>query len=269
MDQLLWTFTKFISYLILPPTPLILSLAIGVWTWNASRLGRKLAVGSVVILVLLSLPVVGNLLQRPFEFASPPLDSKAIQDLPREDSVIVILGGGTTLGAIEYPDHETLSPMSLLRSRYGVRLARSTGLPLGVSSGKSAGAKISEAKLMRNFIENEMRQPVLFSEEKSLDTRQSALYVAKRLQTLKIHSVVLVTDALHMPRAQRAFESAGLRVIPASMNFHSTAPRDVMDFLPSIFGMSLTQAAAYELLGQIWYRSRMAISNTFGVRVPL
>jgi uncharacterized SAM-binding protein YcdF (DUF218 family) len=173
--------------------------------------------------------------------------------------MIVILGGGTTLGAIEYPERETLSPMSLLRCRYGVKLARSTGLPLGVSSGKGAGAEISEAELMRIFIEKELRQSVAFSEEQSLDTRQSAQYVAMHLDRLGVHSVVLVTDVLHMPRAQRAFESVGLKVIPASMNFRSTAPWNMMDFLPSILGMSLSQAAFHELVGQIWYRARTAI----------
>lgn len=174
----------------------------------------------------------------------------------REKAIIVVLGGGTTLGASEYPDGETLGTASLLRSRYGVQLARTTGLPIMVSSGRAAGARRSEAILMRDFIEKELKHPVTFVEEQSANTRESAFYTSAILGRAGIRSVLLVTDVLHMSRAKFSFESVGLHIMPAPMNFQSNAQWSLTDFLPSVLGMHLCHAVLYEALGQIWYRLR-------------
>jgi uncharacterized SAM-binding protein YcdF (DUF218 family) len=141
-----------------------------------------------------------------------------------------------------------------------VKLAKETGLPLSVSGGKPAGGNLSEATLMRNFIEGELKHPVEIAEDRSFDTRQNAQFMLKRLERLKIQTIVLVTDVWHMPRASRTLESLGVKVIAAPIGFRSTAPLNVTDFLPSIDGLRLSANFLHELVGEIWYRLRRTVA---------
>ncbi|MEK7874962.1 MAG: YdcF family protein, partial [Pseudomonadota bacterium] len=180
MDTLIWTVTNLIANFILPPTLFFGLMAIGLWQGRRKRWARWLTVGSLIVFVLLSVNAISYLLAQPFETASPPLDSARIHDLPRQGAMIVVLGGGRRLGAIEYPGGETLGAASLERSRYGARLAKATGLPLSVSGGKPGGGNLSEAALMQDFIETELNHPVAIVEDQSFDTRQNAEFMLAR-----------------------------------------------------------------------------------------
>lgn len=265
MDTLIWTVTNLIANIILPPTLFFGLMAIGLWQRTRKRWARWLTTGSLIVFVLLSVNAVSRLLVQPFETASPPLDSARIRDLPGQGAMIVVLGGGRRLGAIEYPGGETLNVWSLDRSRYGARLAKITGLPLGVSGGKPDGGNLSEAALMKDFIETELKQPVAIVEDQSFDTRQNAQFILARLAPLKIDTIILVTDVLHMPRASRTFESLGVKIIPAPIDFRATAPLNVTDFLPSAGGLGLSRYVFHELIGEVWYRARRAVAASYGV----
>ncbi len=260
MDTLIWTATNLIANFILPPTLFFVLLAIGLWQGGRRRWARWLAAASLIALVLLSVNAVSRLLVQPFETASPPLDSVRIRELPKQGAMIVVLGGGRRLGALEYPGGETLGSASLERSRYGARLAKATGLPLAVTGGKPDGGILSEAALMKDFIEAELKQPVAIVEDQSFDTRQNAQFILAQLAPLKIGTIILVTDVLHMPRAARTFEALGAKVIPAPMDFRTSAPLNVTDFLPSAGGLRLSAYVFHEWIGEIWYRSRRAIA---------
>ena len=79
-------------------------------------------------------------------------------------------------------------------------LARATGLPIAIPGGKHRGT-LSEAELTRRFVEDELHYPVAVTEHASLDTRQNALNLVEPLRARHVDTVVLVTDARHMPRA--------------------------------------------------------------------
>jgi uncharacterized SAM-binding protein YcdF (DUF218 family) len=255
MDLLVWSLTNVVANLVLPPTAFLVSIAIGIWQWRKAW-GRWLAILSLAVFALISVPAVSYLLVRPFESAWPPLDLSKDQANWPKDAVVVVLGGGRFLGALEYPGSETLSDASLSRSRYGAAVAARYGLPMAVSGGKPDGGQRSEAELMKDFIEKELKQPVAFIEDKSSDTRQNALYAAEKLEGLKVRTILLVTDVWHMPRARRAFEAAGLKVIAAPMGFRSSAPLRAPDFLPSLEGLRLSEHVLHELVGAIWYAVR-------------
>jgi uncharacterized SAM-binding protein YcdF (DUF218 family) len=59
-----------------------------------------------------------------------------------------------------------------------------------------------------------------------------------------------------MPRAARAFESTRLKVVPAPVNFHASAPLNVTDFLPSVGGLWLSGQVLREWVGAGWYWMR-------------
>jgi uncharacterized SAM-binding protein YcdF (DUF218 family) len=261
MDTLIWSATNLIASMILPPGVFCLLLAAGLIWSKKHRWARWLAAVSLVAFTLLTLKVVAYQLVAPFEARWPPLDLKVVKNLTPEQAMIVVLGGGRTLGALEYKERETLSSGSLRRTVFAAQLAARTGLPLAVSGGSPNGGALGEAQLMRNLLEDGFKQRVSLVEDKSFDTRQSAIYIAKALAGGKVRTVVLVTDVLHMPRAARAFEAAGLKVVPAPVYFLASAPLNVTDFVPTVDGLGLSQYALHEWVGAAWYAMRRMIGG--------
>lgn len=261
MDSLIWTATNLITALILPPGVFFVLLAAGLFWGRKHRWARWLAGVSLAAFVLLTLKVVAFSLVAPFEARWPPLDPQAAGGLAPAQAMIVVLGGGRTLGALEYPERETLSAASLRRTVFAAQLAERTGLPLAVTGGRPSGGKLGEAELMQALLEKGFRQRVALVEAGSFDTRQNALYVAKDLAERNIGTVVLVTDALHMPRAAKALEAAGLKVVAAPVYFRASAPLNVTDFLPSTDALELSRYALHEWVGAAWYAMRRKISG--------
>ena len=251
--------TNLAAALILPPSVFFVLLAAGLFWGGRYRWAQWLAAGSLVAFALLSLNVVAYALVQPFENRWPPLDPAITKRLAPEPAVIVVLGGGRTLGALEYRERETLSAASSRRTIYAAQLSERMGLPVAVSGGKPGGGVLGEAELMKNLLENGLRRTVMLVENASFDTRQNALYTAKALARWNIRTVVLVTDVTHMPRAARAFEAAGLKVVPAPVNFLASAPLQVTDFMPSMGGLELSRNVLRELVGALWYAIREAI----------
>ena len=261
MDTLVFTATGLIKSIILPPGVFFVLLAVGL-TWGRNRRWvRWLAGISLVAFVLLTLKVVAYQLVAPFEASWPPLNPQAAKKLAPDQAIIVVLGGGRTLGALEYPEHETLSSLSLRRTVYAAQLAARTGLPLAVSGGSPKGGVRPEAELMKGLLEKGFGQRVALVEAGSFDTRQNALYTAKALAAGKVRTVVLVTDVIHMPRAARAFEATGLKVVPAPVYFHATAPLNATDFAPSVEALELSRYALHEWVGAAWYAMRRAMGG--------
>ena len=241
------TFNYALSNLLLPPVSLIALTIIGVLVLKRRRaLGLLLIVGSQLLLLALSMPVFANALVRSLE--PPPA---AIEKLKRAQA-IVVLGGGRNLGSPEYGG-ETVNDYTLRRARYGAQLARETGLPLYVSGGKPTGGQFAEGTLMRELIGREFNQPVKWVEATSTTTREQALIAAQELKILQISHVVLVTDAVHMPRAKRAFELAGLAVVAAPTGYSAQRPFAPYQLIPGPSALRESHIALREWVSQLHY----------------
>ena len=140
------------------------------------------------------------------------------------------------------------------RNGEAARLHRETGLPVLASGGDG------EAAAIKKQLEDDFHVPVKWTENKSLNTEQNALFSGHILARENIQTIILVTHALHMRRAQRMFEDRGLEVIPAPTDFSTHPPLEWRDFLPGTEGLKLTQSALHEVFGLVWYRMRK-ISN--------
>jgi uncharacterized SAM-binding protein YcdF (DUF218 family) len=100
---------KILAALILPPAGLILLALFGLWLmrsrssqrnaqrWRWQHGGAALATFSLLGLLVLSLPVVGDALMAPLE-PHPPITTEQLQ----RNQAIVVLGGGSYYGAPEY-----------------------------------------------------------------------------------------------------------------------------------------------------------------------
>lgn len=239
--------------LLLPPASLLLLLFLGLAWWRRP-LGRALVLVAGLGLWLLSLPIVAALLMGPLE----PYPALSAEDLsrPRAQAILVLAANRQT-DAQEYGGDD-LGDMTLERVRYGAWLHHRTGLPLYVSGTSPADPEPSLARLMAQVLEQEFRAPVAGIEARSADTWENARFTQALLEGSGIRRLYLVSHAWHLPRAARAFEQAGLEVIPAPTGFvHRDGYRlEPGDFLPSARALWRSYFACHEYLGWIWYRIR-------------
>lgn len=253
-------FNTIIGTVLLPPLNLILLAGLGLWlARKRPRLGLSVSALSLALLTALSTGVGARLLARPLESQNPPIRSPKQIDV----QAIVVLGGGRVLDSPEYGGEDVPKMTTLGRLRYGAYLQRATGLPLLVSGGAPDGAAGSEADMMARVLRDEMGLSVRWVENASDNTAQNAQFSAKMLRAAGVEKIALVTDALHMPRARRAFEQAGLTVLPAPTAFVTGERVSLKAWLPGWRGLHVSYYALHEWLGSLWYRMHRQSPPTF------
>jgi uncharacterized SAM-binding protein YcdF (DUF218 family) len=75
------------------------------------------------------------------------------------------------------------------------------------------------------------------------------------LSAANVRHVLLVTDAVHMPRARRAFEHYGMTVTPAPTFYAEPGRFNPLRLMPTIENLRRSHAALYEWYGLVWYAS--------------
>lgn len=240
---------KILAALILPPAGPVLLALFGLWLARSCKSrrwqhgGAALASLSLVSLLLLSLPVVGNALIAPLE-GQTPITAAQLQRV----QAIVILGAGSYYAAPEYGG-DTVSQYTLERLRYGARLARESRLPLLVTGGAPFGGR-AEAESMREALEKDFGVKVRWIEASSRDTAENASLSAAMLKAAGVTRVALVSHGWHLPRAVFLFERQGLEVTPAPTAFSTGSPSPIEDLLPG--GMNRSRQALLEYLGRFY-----------------
>lgn len=244
--------------LLMPPSGPLLLAAIGLLLLRRRpRVALAAAGVGVALLWLLSLPVVGDALGRAAEDGTRPLSRDAwtaARDGPRPPKAVVVVGGGLVGERAAGPSEERLTARSVQRTLAAARVARATGLPVLVSGGRPHTRRATEAELMRRLLEDDLGVRVRWVEDRSRDTAENAAFSAAMLRADGIDSVVLVTHATHLPRTRRAFESAGIAVLPAPHDWDSGPSRGgLRAWLPHIDGLVGSSVALHELVGRLWY----------------
>ncbi len=241
----------FAEYLLLPPGLGIALTLVGVAFWRADwRGGRPLLAIGLLALVLPSLNVVAQ----PLAHAIERDLRDAVVAVGRADA-IVVLGGGRWPGRGEDGGRDALNPQTHERLRHAARLHRDTGLPLLVSGGRPGAlpGRRSEAELMAATLQTDLGVPVRWLESTSRNTCENATHTRQRLQQSDVQRVLVVTQALHMPRALACFERAGLAADPAPTGFRGPTgdPRRVEDFLPTLEALETSRFAMREWLARL------------------
>lgn len=246
-----WLLTNAFSALLLPPLNLLILVAAGILARQRwPRAGPATALLALALLAVMSTTAGARLLIRPLEGMSPPLTLASAA----QAQAIVVLGGGRRRNAPEYEGQDVPRATVLARLRYAVRLHRQTGLPMLVTGGSPDVKADSEAELMARVLRDDFNTPARWVEGKSDNTAQNARYAAVMLRQAGISHILLVTDALHMPRSRRVFAQAGLTVIPAPTSYLGSGALIAADFIPGSGALSDTHYAMHEWIGLLWYR---------------
>lgn len=252
-----WLITNAIAALLLPPMSLVLLAAGGAWISTRWRkVGMTLVLLSALALLGLSTQAGSRLLVEPLEAKSLPLPDVAHSGA----QAIVVLGGGRLYDAPEDAGRDQPSTASLMRIRHGARLHRMTRLPVLVSGGSPEGPGESEAALMARSMKEDFGVTARWIEDASDNTAQNARMTAERLRPEGVRRILLVTDAIHMPRASLAFSMAGFDVVPAPTYFRARRPIDIASFIPRARELETSSYAIHEWIGLFWYRIRYVVA---------
>jgi uncharacterized SAM-binding protein YcdF (DUF218 family) len=136
----------------------------------------------------------------------------------------------------------------------GAQLYRAGRAPVLILSGGNSewsGADQTEADAMRIFVEDlGVPATAILLEDKSRNTREDAQFTKELMADHGFSKILLVTSALHMPRALTLFEGPGITVIPAVTDFDAIPPRNEWQaWLPDIEALDRSSRALKEYLG--------------------
>lgn len=211
------------------------------------RLGAFLGSVALAWLWLWSTPLASDALRGAIENEAGPRELAEIVPAP----VIVVLGGGISGPRPPLRPDPDLGA-SADRMWHAARLYRAGKAPkLLLSGGTVRTGNGSEAHSMRRFmLDLGVPDSVMELEAASDNTRSNAENTVRLLAAQGIDSAILVTSALHMPRARRAFERAGLEVHPAPTDFEVIAmPFDLLRVMPSAASLLASAQAMKEVVG--------------------
>jgi len=233
---------------------LVLSiLAAGILGISAG-LARLLLLVAVTVLWGASTPIFSDYLCLTLEGRYPPV---AVEETPTADA-IVVLGGGVTGPA---PPRISLDLSDGAdRVLHGARLYRAGKAPVVLVTGGAIpwlGSDLPEAATMQSLLEEwGVPRTSIISEADSRNTYENAVLSKQLLMERGLQRVLLVTSALHMPRALATFRSAGIDAVPATTDYTVTYRdwRTVIDFLPDAKALSRTTDAIREYVGYAYYR---------------
>ena len=202
---------EFVVSLTFPPSlsALLLAAAALLWLWHRQTLAIGVAGVALAWSALWSVPIASESLRGHLEQRYPRVADAS--DLPRADA-IVVLGGGA---GYRWMQRENVDPEDLQFSRLaaGARAWRAGRAPVVILSG-GGDKSITEAERMAHAITRlGVPESALVLEERSRDTEDNAVNSVALMKGDSRH-VLLVTSALHMPRAALLFERAGARVTP-------------------------------------------------------
>ncbi|MDP1654456.1 MAG: YdcF family protein [Rhodocyclaceae bacterium] len=237
-----WFAKKLLAAMVLPPVGPLLLIFLGIVLVRGwPRAGRLLATLGFLALCGLSMPYVASSLVQILG-KDQPLDLIG----PIDAQAIVVMGGGVRPQAPEYGG-DTLGRLTLERVRYGALVARKTGLPVLVTGG-SVSDTTPEAVLMKRSLEEEFGISVRWSEPRSRNTHENAVFSAAILEEAGVSRIILVAHSFDMRRAKAEFMDAGLDVIPAATGIPGNNPSQLTDWIPTVPALQTSYWALYEML---------------------
>lgn len=202
-------------------------------------------------LLAVSTPFFPNLLVRGLEDRYAPFAVESLRgsDLPVH---ILVLGGGHTSDE-RFPANDQLSSGALERLVEGVRIHRMIPGSLLITSGYAGQQGKAQALVLARTAELLGVDP---ADLRTIPTPRTTATEAADYKTAfgDKARLVLVTSAIHMPRAMMLFRRAGLGPVAAPTgHLVKRSPRlDPWFWLPSAENIGKTEAAMHEYGGLFW-----------------
>ena len=241
-----------------PLSAAILALLVLLLLWLLTRRGAFVIAMIVVtgLLWLLATPWVSRNLESLLESQAGDVPADT---LPKADA-IVVLGGILTPPASPGSDPNLSAAAD--RLVYAAKLYRLGKSPIIlVSSGHGAEAGSMDAESVHAaalLVGWGIPASAILAETESANTYENAVYTKLLLDQHGLKTVLLVTSALHMPRALATFETAGIQAIPAATDFETSVPAasGIGAWVADPAALETTTRTLKEVFGWLVYRQR-------------
>ncbi len=178
--------------------------------------------------------------------------SKSLPD-PRGAEAIVVLSS-SVFGPSPPRAADILGPDTYERCIYAAELYRRKPMPVVASGGGSRGGVPYAAVMARELARQGIAPEFIWTEEQSSSTHENAEESAKILRSKGIQRILLVTEAYHMPRAEKCFRKAGLTVTAAPCGFRIDFHGSFRDFVPVGQALTWNEESLHEYVGLLWYQ---------------
>ncbi len=212
-----------------------------------------LVVVALVWTYALATPAVSRALRADLEREFAPTQASKRPDA----DAIVVLGGGVEPAAAPRYGPNLLQAAD--RVWYAAKLYRADKAPLIIATGqrpyRDRGPSAAEAQ--GEVLETMgVPQDAVITPGESTRTHTDARIVARVMNERDLDEVLLVTSALHMPRAYNTFVSQGVEVLPAPTDYEVTdiPYKGESPWLPSTESFWLSSKALHEYVGTAWYQ---------------
>jgi len=218
---------------------------------------RYLAVSSLFIVYIFGSPVSSRLMLGLIEQRAPLFDPATTK---RFDAIVVLGGGVAGKGTLR-PSNE-LSPSSLERTICGADLFAHGFAPRIIFAGGDAsifgeGPK-EGAEMKRLALRLGVPEAAITVEDRSRTTYENAVETKRIMGN---GSILMVTSALHIPRALGLFHKQGLDTVPYPCGYYvqdrleDEIVSDPFDLLPEVEALQKTTLAINETAGTLVYRA--------------
>jgi uncharacterized SAM-binding protein YcdF (DUF218 family) len=199
---------------------------------------------------LFTTPLGANNLVRPLERTSQQA-AAACPD-PAPGALVIVLAGGLDSGG-SMLDPERLQQDSLRRVLHAIELAGRAGPTLILLSGGSGKPDVESDVLAEFAQELGVSRDRLIIDRQPKNTRESALSSSKFAAEYPQLTPLLVTSAIHAPRALDEFRAAGMHVCLRPTDFRFEPPNWPGYLLPQISALDKSTAAVHEYLGLLGF----------------
>ncbi len=251
--------SKFIPILIYPVGLTAILLILGLSLRKKRRWAFACMLIALIVLWLGGNKWIAMSLARSLEYRYLPSTESFKED------VIVVLGGGTE--PAEYPRQgvelngagdRVLTAWKLYKAGLADHLLLSGGDIRFLDS--SAGTPAGDMREL--LLELGVPDNAIWLEASSQNTYQNAINSKLILAAKGIDRIILVTSAMHMPRAVQLFTGQGLEVIPAPTDYivtdagwralwHGDLESIVINIFPTASNLSLTTNVLKEYIGMV------------------
>jgi uncharacterized SAM-binding protein YcdF (DUF218 family) len=243
--------SKTLYYFCLPLFWITVILLIAFFTKNQKRKKRFLLAG-IIMLIFFSNEFIINEALKAWE-----IPATKISEVPQYDIGIVLTG---IASEHEPRDRVYLDKGSdrVLHTLQLYRIGKIRKILITGGSGKLWGDTIAEAAELADIFRLCGVSPAdILIEDKSINTRENALFTKKILDERKFNGkALLITSAFHLRRARLCFNKAGLKTDIFSTDFysHKTVYTPAALLFPSEKALSKWTILFHEILGMIFYK---------------
>jgi len=227
-----------------------------------TRIGRQLLVASILLIAAIGILPLGDVLTIPLEDRFPRWTPTS-----GPPSGIVVLGGAINAeissrrGGVGLSDAaERLTAAADLARRYPAARVVFTG-----GNGALLGDGPREADFAICFLESlGVAKGRIIIERRARNTIENAAFTKQLVVPAPGERWILVTSAMHIPRAMGVFREAGFPVEAYPVDYQTVGWEDLLKIPGSLMGgIRLTDAAVHEWLGLFAYWITGQVSDLF------